>query len=417
MPVCPTGSELAPGNPTTIRVDPLFAGSVISPSMAWLRPYLPFMQPIVLQMDEFCALEPPADPGLDLSDLFNLIRPDNYNLAFIAGQKLAQLVHIFLWYRWCRCIDLSVPTPFDEPTAPSPLPVLNPPSYVSPSAGGSCRTDIVSIHNSGAGTDEYTPVNYTPPVGATSVRVTIVINAPGLDNVRTNVIYNSVGDHTVTGYYMRLSRAQHNGDYFNFEDGFSNTNSWVHTGALGTSFFVHTTDALSTTADSRPYDVTVTLEWFCGNTPDSGTPVTPCIACPPDPFLTAQLSLLTSAIAAMRDQVDLIQRQAVPFAFVEGTEHTALFDTGELDVSGLIGAIIEITASTPGTIGTELGDPTQLWGLGWINWGNDVAFAPRRRLTSSTTIDLPRSAGVYTKLAYSLAPGVIATITELVREP
>jgi hypothetical protein len=114
--------------------------------------------------------------------------------------------------------------------------------------------------------------------------------------------------------------------------------------------------------------------------------------------------------------VELIQRQAVPFAYVEGDVHSGLTGNGELDVQGLIGVLLELT-TVPQYVGLEDGTPDVVFDAGWLNWGNADGYSAREQIRSVDFLSLPAVAGQYTKLAYSLTPGVVATITELVREP
>jgi hypothetical protein len=150
--------------------------------------------------------------------------------------------------------------------------------------------------------------------------------------------------------------------------------------------------------------VNMTLNIWCnGAVPgNAGT-------CTPDPATQAQLKLIL-------DLLRIIQRQHVPFAYVDSTVHSGLRGSGEIAVSGLIGARITITDSLPGAIGVEAGDPETVFSSSWVNWGVAGAWTPRERLTTTTTLSLPATAGVYTTLGYSLADGVEVTVTELVRE-
>jgi len=211
VPVCSTGSELAPGNPSVIRIDPLYAASLLPPGWAWLLQYIPFLEPFTLDMGEFCSLEPPADPGLDVSDLFNLISGNKYDLGKIARAKLVQLVWILVWYRYCRCINLAPPTPYTDPTPPADLPVVNPPNVVSPGGGGtpclSITRDFLLTNPSGALSDS---VAVQWPAGAHHVRMSVsgVTDdwAPLL-----SVISCPTSTPALTAYVGRWTQSIHNG--------------------------------------------------------------------------------------------------------------------------------------------------------------------------------------------------------------
>lgn len=417
MPVCATGSERQPGTPATITIDPLYAGSLLPPSLSWLLPFLPFMQPFTLDLDAFCDLEPPADPDITTADLIALLPGGSWNLASLAGYKLAQLVHIFAWYRFCRCIDLAAPDPFTPPDAPDDIPVINPPGYVAPypAGGGICRTDILHLYTAAGGIGQ-SPLGVQVPPGATGYRYTAVIDSLNY-NTFVAITFADTDDGNWDVIDNRVLRAINNGVYNQYPVDVSSNVTPLATLPAGSYVGMYIVKN-GGGAGSGSASADVTLEWYCnGATPDDPFDYNPCVACPPDPFLTAMLSNLMARLEAVQLQVDLIQRQAVPFAYVEGDVHAGLTGAGQLAVSGLIGAMIEITDTLEPTIGESSGVPDYLWGAGWFNWGSADGYLPRTLLTSVTTLSLPASAGAYTLFAYSLAPGVEITVTELVREP
>jgi hypothetical protein len=114
--------------------------------------------------------------------------------------------------------------------------------------------------------------------------------------------------------------------------------------------------------------------------------------------------------------VTLIQRQAAPFAYVYGTNHTALSGSGALDVSGLIGCSVDVT-TLPNSYGRAGGVPEELFGLGFVTLGTIDGYETSRHIDHDGTLFLPPGAGAYTKIGYSLSPGVVVSIRELVREP
>jgi hypothetical protein len=133
----------------------------------------------------------------------------------------------------------------------------------------------------------------------------------------------------------------------------------------------------------------------------------PC--CPPDESTSALMQQILG-------YVQLIQRQIAPFAYVAGTAHAGLSGQGEISVQGLIGARVTLTTTTA-AVGVVDGDPDVVFDAGWINFGDTSGFSSRRFINASPIQFFPPAAGQYTRIGYSLAPGVVATITELVREP
>jgi hypothetical protein len=161
----------------------------------------------------------------------------------------------------------------------------------------------------------------------------------------------------------------------------------------------------NTAVNPPTFTDTVSLTLTCPGG-SGGSFVTPCVTDP------ATMALLEQIL----QYVTLIQRQAVPFAYVAGTVHSGLTGSGTIAVQGLIGAIVEITSTLGDTIGEAAGDPPFLYSAGWLNWGSVDGYIPRQFLEATTTLSLPPEAGAYTSLNYSLPPGVTVTITELSRE-
>lgn len=135
--------------------------------------------------------------------------------------------------------------------------------------------------------------------------------------------------------------------------------------------------------------------------------VLPC--CPPDVTTQAYLDLILQAVT-------LIQRQSVPFGYVSGTAHAALSGAGAIAIGGLLGAKVDLT-TIPGSYGREGTSPTEFFDLGFVTFGTADGFPSSYRLGKQSNLFLPARCGAYTVLDYDLAPGVVATITELVREP
>jgi hypothetical protein len=136
--------------------------------------------------------------------------------------------------------------------------------------------------------------------------------------------------------------------------------------------------------------------------------VTPC--CPPD-------EVSQSYLDAILQMVTLIQRQAAPFSYIHGAVHAAISGDGEISVSSLLGVAIDIT-TLPSAYGRSEGTPVHLFDLGYVTLGTADGWLPSRRVDADGTLELrPGLAGPVTRVGYTLSPGVIADLTELVREP
>ena len=114
--------------------------------------------------------------------------------------------------------------------------------------------------------------------------------------------------------------------------------------------------------------------------------------------------------------VTLIQRQAAPFGYVYGANHTALSGQGSISVADLIGVSVDVTTIPVGT-SVEGGTPNQYFDLGYVTLGTTDGYSTSRRIDHDGTLFLPAAAGVFTTIGYTLGAGVVADIRELVREP
>jgi len=63
------------------------------------------------------------------------------------------------------------------------------------------------------------------------------------------------------------------------------------------------------------------------------------------------------------------------------------------------------------------GSPDEHFDLGFLTFGTPDGYPTSIRIDHNPQLALPARCGAYTDLAYTLHPGVVATITELRREP
>jgi len=147
-------------------------------------------------------------------------------------------------------------------------------------------------------------------------------------------------------------------------------------------------------------------EGFCG-TNTGPTSITPC--CGPDASVIAMLQTILG-------QVNLIQRQAVPFAYLSSTAHAGLAGTGSFPISGLLGVSVALT-TLPASLGSSVGTPVEIFDAGFVSLGSADGYPQDYRVEHNPTLILPARAGAFTTLGYTFHPGIVATITELIREP
>jgi len=128
-----------------------------------------------------------------------------------------------------------------------------------------------------------------------------------------------------------------------------------------------------------------------------------------------QLAALQATATSTQFVAQLIQRQAVPFAYVPGVVHPALVGGGEFSVLDLIGLSVTFAVIPPGKESGST-DPITYHQLGKVSLGTAAGWRRSWQPTHSPYLILPIAAA-FTRVGYSFADGVVATITELLREP
>lgn len=131
--------------------------------------------------------------------------------------------------------------------------------------------------------------------------------------------------------------------------------------------------------------------------------------------LARQLNALSAQVGYLRQDVTLIQRQHVPFAYVSGATHSGLSGNGSFAVQGILGLSVSFSI-VPNYLGQESTDPTTYLFLGEIGLGTVSGTQERYRLTHNPHLILGIDGSV-TAVHYSLVGGVVGSIVELKREP
>jgi len=340
-------------------------------------------------LSTFCPAGPAAFPTFTVADIEALLSPfplPGYGVAF---NKLKDFVDGLLWPVFCECSGgaSTIGTPSAYPSG-GPQQVPNP----APTVNGPCITasQIAITQNAGSGPTFRGFGNVDPTVTPRIGKVTTVVSAStGNFNVtfevRHQTFANATTGHTDT-FTQGVGTTVH---YFNVDPVYP---SWAiySTGAAGTG---------NRTA-------TVDIVYYCGDAAPGGA-ISPC--CPPDPTTQAVLDRILGLVT-------VIQRQAAPFAYVYGSNHTTLTGHGSISVSGLLGVSVDVT-TLPSSYGRATGTPEALFDLGYVTLGTADGYEKSRRIDADGTLFLPSHAGVYTTIGYTLSPAVEVSIRELVREP
>lgn len=358
----------------------------------WAAAFAGFLSLATWDLTTFCTVDPPPVPAFNAADALALLNPLNPRAKSDAQLKLLQLVGAYLWYDVCKCDDGTIPVRPGFPAAPANLPhvdpvIIAPPSAVTPCVtrdiGDLYLTNSQSYFRGGTGWGGH---------NANAIRFTMhtdVHDPPG-----PQVIFQYDLEHGQPivldkRYQFHLTNAM---DFV--------TTVPIPAGADTVAFTVIGEGAAAGTTNTRTL-----IEVYCdGAYPDQQ----PANCCPPDPTLMAQ-------VAQILDFVTLLQRQKAPFGYVPGVRHNGLAGNGQFAISGLVGVSV-ILSVLPAYIGNIAGDPAELFDVGFVTLGTADGWHRSVRIEHSPTLILPIE-GSETLLGYTLKPGVVVDVLELVREP
>ena len=150
---------------------------------------------------------------------------------------------------------------------------------------------------------------------------------------------------------------------------------------------------------------------------DTSLPVLPSSDCTTTADLCALVNSLMVSVASMRNQIDLIQRQHVPFGYIVGTVHSGLTGSGSFSVAGLIGLLVQ-TSTAPAGWGTSTDEPARfIPSPVSVAVGDSAGDQDHHYCHSAEELWFPDAMGAMTTVSYAFRPGCGGSITELLREP
>ena len=345
------------------------------------------------ELSTFCGNDPPTEPTLTAQDFVDALSVSDFANKVIAEKKILDWVGSHIWYDLCQCADLTNPTPGTYQSDPGNMPQVDPPTVVPPAQSTPCASSsfLTSVTSNSpiicAG-----PI--TLPFGVQGFTFQGWQDRTGTlktSQVGITALFKDASNATVVSSLMSIApiRDVNNKAVMSIA---------VPANAVTLTFFAQSGDTSNTEKTA------VTWQTWCGNQPG---PITGC--CPPDPLMVAQM-------AQILDLVTLIQRQSVPFGYVAGGVHTTLSGAGAISIAGILGVKVAVT-TLPASYGVAGTSPPEHFDLGFVTFGTADGFPSAFRLTRNPQVMMPARCSVYTDLDYDLAPGVVVTITELLREP
>jgi hypothetical protein len=365
---------------------------------------LPFLQLPTIELAPFCASPQPTVADLTADEANALLKvqwgSSDWNSAI---EKLKTMALAVIWDDFCECTS-GTRVPFVPPVQPSgTVTIVNDPIGL-PTA---CDVQTSYFPGDQVAGDYAVQIwngHLHPPPGnletqfQVTVRMTIDIDhAAGwvgpMPDLRVQVQYHGGGNVEPP---IPLGQGLH------FE--WTHTTTQVDRG-FGLVWFDIIRPTLTFHADVANAGVTTKYEVFCSPLGSGGIGPEPC--CPPDEATSNRLDAILS-------MVTLLQRQLAPFAHILG-ESNAVTGRGTIGVQGLLGVKVDLT-SIPDSYGVAVGSPDAHFDVGWLSISTADGLLDQHRITAALETWFPRSMSDATILGYSLAPGVTATITSVVRE-
>lgn len=386
---------------------------------AWAILAAPLLGVLTYSAIDFCGTDPPATTSLTTEEYTALLQLSPWDTVQSAIGKLASIVSSAIWYEFCECKTQATPA--------FPTSVLQPPTGVVTSipSSGPCMVitkrispEVIASGSAAWTTAAYHTFDFFPllPVHA--------VAAEGTTPAHNTATFPT----TAPWAYWGLSAQLVDPSTIGIGQVHAQTTTRDASGFFVNQRSVNLTSAapvaqtnplyLPPQPSAEPYfDLRVT-QW--NNSTPQLIDLTVTVWCQGTGPSVSQAPCTDPALLAMVGQVmqlcTLIQRQAAPFAYVNGSVYSGLTGQGTLALQGVLGASIDLTA-VPEFVGVESGSPNVLFDAGWINWEANGAVTNREFLRATPHLSLPRLPGLYQQLRYSFSPGVVATVTELLREP
>lgn len=374
----------------------LIASILASRGLSWLIPVIPLAGLPPLILSSFCGSDPPAVPTFTSAET-NAVLQLQFGADFDSGvAKLKDMLLYNIWWDACHCTS-GTPITYPTITPPAGTPIFQPP--VAPVAAP-CMTQVHNLtaplpinRSTIASLDTW--LGLVPTVIRLKASTKTTAGAGRPVRVDWNIL-NQAQTSTLATYFVALGVNQ------TFQ-----ADVPVPSGGMWMQVFYNddVTGGSGAGTGSGTTLLSATWEAYCGQVPGSLDKA----CCPPDQATQSYLDLILQTVT-------LIQRQAVPFAYVPGTAHAGLSGAGTIDISGLIGAKVAVT-TIPTALGRVGSTPTEYFDMGFLTFGTPDGYPQSYKLERESQVMLPARCGAFTVLAYDLHPGVVVTITELVREP
>lgn len=392
------------GVDTSVYVDSAFVQSLLPPALAWLYPYLPWMRALEIgDVSTFCATDPPTVPSVpSASDILQFVTGGNISAALAVNDFLQNVAKQYLWRSLCQCTSGS-PSAYTPPSDPGGLVSVNNPSIVSGPLAQPCYDFTSSVVNFTGGTSlQRSDINIAGTGGGVTGPST---RGYWVQFDTTTALVSAPAPQLTLHYIVEAELTTPATIYSNpaYVINAGGTRSALFAVPAGADHANYTVNA--GTGAGQTSETTRIRVWCQTASPTEQD----CCASGPD-----RTNLLLNQIL---DLVTIIQRQRVPFAYIDGATHSTLSGAGTLTIpNGLIGLRTTVTTN-PGYTGIAGSNPTALFDVGYVSVGDASGWNETQPIRRSPWNWFPSDMSTWTRVGYNLNPGVIVSITELEAEP
>jgi len=372
----------------------------------------------------FCSSDPPAQPTItpdEYKALLELGPPDLFQSALA---KLRDLVLIAMWYELCACTSGTTPQPppnlYTPPTGVGVQDYTTTPC-VSPHYRIAARPNYFQADDSTNITQLVFPnLDFTTSVAVSGFPAqTIAVIPPSWTSLFGTLQYVSgTAPSASEGFGVQLLTYGPGKTPVStaVDNIVSQVNQFDRDPDSGVRTINHATEAFFSlnTLAAATVTTTSTADWSLNVNCVGGASAS--IGCGADPILQALLNQILELCQRTREDVTLIQRYALPFAYVRGPSISGLTGTGSMALGRSVGLLIDVLGFPPANK-QMLGEPPYIFDLGWVSALTPDGLVDEIRLTREHTTWLSKLIPSAELVGWGLRDGVQIRVTELHAEP
>lgn len=398
---------------------------MVGASSTWFDQWLAFLQPKAVKVSDLVALNPDDPPLPSPADLVAAVTPPYLGIPAILNYMWAKLS--YYEFTQVAICNAGAPTCVGAALADGTFSGTNCSSSVTWEFGNTWAID----------TDCYSPGVFCWNFGGSgfTTQARMWSSSGTLLATASSVSVPSGGGHGYAAWDAGPVTLTHGNNYivsvnegtFNCVAYNASANNWlIGTLAHGVGG-AHSTPWHTFPNTSHTYTIGCQPELcVAGSTstpPNASSPsqpttivIAPTLSCGSTADLCTAVRQLDQRLTQIYSLVTLVQRSAVPYAYIPGAVHSGLTGTGSFAISQLLGLRIQLSSTHTGEPILP-GNPPYLWDQGWLSVNDANGMLEEKRLTRTGMEWFPKFCHTATSFNWTVAAGVTMVVTELEAEP